>query len=281
MLLEGEHESKFQHVPTNWSHRVVSESRRRVVAFREVLEQRKHIVNIGGGKQKSYVRRHYSMGENLSEQGLRTSMAPFRVNDVFLKPLDMRIGGTVKFVVEGLRQLPEVVLHGRQIRSRCRVSFRTYQGAPTMILRHTLWNACILIRVLQMAPSGTRIVEDQPVQLLVQTDVFGEGLHPDTKRGGEVAKLRKMTTSARRWRGKQRETALPFHRSGACEGDVFLLILQQQSVGVLSRLFTGTCLGEDTYNLLEEPRFRPLVRWRRQICGCELSVSTKEAMGLL
>nr|CAD7441461.1 unnamed protein product [Timema bartmani] len=33
---EGEHESKFQQVPTNWSHRVVPESNRRVVAFREV-----------------------------------------------------------------------------------------------------------------------------------------------------------------------------------------------------------------------------------------------------
>nr|CAD7460157.1 unnamed protein product [Timema tahoe] len=33
---EVEHESKFQQVPTNWSHRVVPESNRRVVAFREV-----------------------------------------------------------------------------------------------------------------------------------------------------------------------------------------------------------------------------------------------------
>nr|CAD7194110.1 unnamed protein product [Timema douglasi] len=106
-----------------------------------------------------------------------------------------------------------------------------------------------------------------------QTDVFGEGLHPDAKREGEVAKLHKMTTSVRRGRGKQRETALPFHRSGACEGDVVLLILQQQSAGALSwqheftMIFTGTCLGEDTDNLLEEPQFRPLVRWRRQTCG--------------
>nr|CAD7460365.1 unnamed protein product [Timema tahoe] len=43
------------------------------------------------------------------------------------------------------------------------------------------------------------------------------GYHSDTKREGEVAKLRRMTTSARRRRGEQREIALPFHRSGACE----------------------------------------------------------------
>nr|CAD7444041.1 unnamed protein product [Timema bartmani] len=46
----------------------------------------------------------------LSEQDFGTSMAPSRVDDVILKPLDKRIGGTGKFVVEGLRQLPEVVL---------------------------------------------------------------------------------------------------------------------------------------------------------------------------
>nr|CAD7570012.1 unnamed protein product [Timema californicum] len=46
----------------------------------------------------------------LSEQGFGTSMAPTRVNDVFPKPLDKRIGGTGKSSVEGLRQTPEVVL---------------------------------------------------------------------------------------------------------------------------------------------------------------------------
>nr|CAD7575376.1 unnamed protein product [Timema californicum] len=43
----------------------------------------------------------------------------------------------------------------------------------------------------------------------------------------------------------------------------------------LNTIFTGTCLGEDTYNLLEEPQFRPLVRWRRQTCGC---VQTKRVI---
>ncbi|CAG2056018.1 unnamed protein product, partial [Timema podura] len=51
----------------------------------------------------------------LSEQGFGTSMAPSRVDDVIPKPLNKRIGGTGKSVVEGLRQLPEVVLDGRHI----------------------------------------------------------------------------------------------------------------------------------------------------------------------
>nr|CAD7448865.1 unnamed protein product [Timema bartmani] len=42
-------------------------------------------------------------------------MAPSRVDDVILKPLDKRIGGTVKSVVKGLRQLLEVVLDSRHI----------------------------------------------------------------------------------------------------------------------------------------------------------------------
>nr|CAD7441803.1 unnamed protein product [Timema bartmani] len=46
----------------------------------------------------------------LYKQGFGTSMTPFRVDDVIPMPLDKRIGGTGKYVVEGLFQLPEVVL---------------------------------------------------------------------------------------------------------------------------------------------------------------------------
>nr|CAD7258201.1 unnamed protein product [Timema shepardi] len=71
--------------------------------------------------------RHYSMGgwvrasqttavtSRLSEQGFGTSMSPTRVDDVVPKPLNMKIGGTGKSGVEGLRQSPEVVLDGRHI----------------------------------------------------------------------------------------------------------------------------------------------------------------------
>nr|CAD7439607.1 unnamed protein product [Timema bartmani] len=51
----------------------------------------------------------------LSKQGFGTSMAPSRLDDVIPKPLYKRIGGTGKSVVEGLRQLPEVVLAGKHI----------------------------------------------------------------------------------------------------------------------------------------------------------------------
>nr|CAD7462034.1 unnamed protein product [Timema tahoe] len=51
----------------------------------------------------------------LYKQGFGTSMTPFRVDDVIPMPLDKRIGGTGKSVVEGLFQLPEVVLDGRHI----------------------------------------------------------------------------------------------------------------------------------------------------------------------
>nr|CAD7452632.1 unnamed protein product [Timema tahoe] len=46
----------------------------------------------------------------LFEQGFGMSVAPISVNDVVPKPLDKRIDGTEKLVVEGLRQIPEVVL---------------------------------------------------------------------------------------------------------------------------------------------------------------------------
>ncbi|CAG2059720.1 unnamed protein product, partial [Timema podura] len=42
--------------------------------------------------------------------GFGTSMVPSRINDVIPKPLDKRVGGNGKSVVEGLCQLPEVVL---------------------------------------------------------------------------------------------------------------------------------------------------------------------------
>nr|CAD7445006.1 unnamed protein product [Timema bartmani] len=59
-------------------------------------------------------------------QGFGTSMAPSRVDDVIPKPLDKRIGGTGKSVVEGLRQLPEVVLDSRYIQvSVMKLSIRT------------------------------------------------------------------------------------------------------------------------------------------------------------
>nr|CAD7263141.1 unnamed protein product [Timema shepardi] len=82
--------------------------------------------------------------ENTSKQGFGTLMAPSRVDDVIPKPLDKRIGGTGKSLVEGLRQLPEVVLDGRHIKVTMQ-TFRTYQGVSTIILRHLLWNSCILL----------------------------------------------------------------------------------------------------------------------------------------
>nr|CAD7258586.1 unnamed protein product [Timema shepardi] len=56
---EGEHKSKFQHIPTNLSHHVVRKNYRRVVTFRE-----------------SYARRHYSMG-GLWSHGLWLHMGQF------------------------------------------------------------------------------------------------------------------------------------------------------------------------------------------------------------
>nr|CAD7569414.1 unnamed protein product [Timema californicum] len=47
-------------------------------------------------------------------QGFGTSVAPSTVDDVILKPLDMKIGDTGKSVV-GLRQFPEVVLDDRHM----------------------------------------------------------------------------------------------------------------------------------------------------------------------
>nr|CAD7448595.1 unnamed protein product [Timema bartmani] len=131
---------------------------------------------------QSYVRRHYSMGgwvrasqttfdtSRLSEQGFGTSVAPSRVNDVITKPLDKRIAGTEKSVVEGLRQIPEVVLNGRHIQ----VAVQSHiPNIPRCVHNDPQTHALERlhpphIRVRQVAPSGTRIVEDRSEQLLVQ-----------------------------------------------------------------------------------------------------------------
>nr|CAD7199055.1 unnamed protein product [Timema douglasi] len=77
-----------------------------------------------------------------------TSMAPTRVDDVVPKPLDKRIGDTGKSVVERLRQSPEVVLDGRGVESHPGHTM----VRPHMILRHTLWNACILLIYVSARP---------------------------------------------------------------------------------------------------------------------------------
>nr|CAD7577719.1 unnamed protein product [Timema californicum] len=96
--------------------------------------------------EKSYVWRHYSTGgqvrasqttfdtSRLSEQGSGTSMGPSRVDDLFPNPLDKRIGGTGKCT----------------------------HNDPQ---RHALERLHPHIRVCQVAPSGTRIV-DRSEQLL-------------------------------------------------------------------------------------------------------------------
>nr|CAD7602941.1 unnamed protein product [Timema genevievae] len=70
----------------------------------------------------------------LSEQGFGTSMAPSRVDDVIPKPLNKRIGDTGKSVVEGLRQLPEVVLDGRHIQ----VAMQSHSEHTKIVREHYL-----------------------------------------------------------------------------------------------------------------------------------------------
>nr|CAD7439536.1 unnamed protein product [Timema bartmani] len=82
----------------------------------------------------------------LSEQGFGTSMAPSRVDDVIPKPLDKRIGGTVKSVVEGLRQPTEVVLDGRHIQVAMQSHSEHTKIVREHYLREDIWcgsNVCI------------------------------------------------------------------------------------------------------------------------------------------
>nr|CAD7404835.1 unnamed protein product [Timema poppensis] len=90
-----------------------------------------------------------SVAHPVRSPGFRTLVAPFRFDDVIPKLLDKRIGGTGKSVVEGLRQLPEVVLGGHDA-----VTFLTYRDASTMILRHLLWNAFKSERLLALRKVG-------------------------------------------------------------------------------------------------------------------------------
>nr|CAD7572817.1 unnamed protein product [Timema californicum] len=118
----------------------------------------------------------------LSEQGFGTSVAPTRVNDVIPKPLDKRIGGTGKSVVEGLSQLPEVVLDGRHIQVSMQSHIpsvpRCVHNDPQTPAMEHLHPPHICVH--QVAPSRTCIVEDQPEQLLVksQTVPCGQGATP-------------------------------------------------------------------------------------------------------
>nr|CAD7409300.1 unnamed protein product [Timema cristinae] len=98
------------------------------------------------------------------------SMAPPRVDDVVPKPLDKRIGGTRKSGVEGLRQSPEVVLDVRHIQVTMKSLIPDIpRCVPNDPQTHALERLHPPhIRVRQVAPSGTRIAEDRPEQLLVQ-----------------------------------------------------------------------------------------------------------------
>nr|CAD7443944.1 unnamed protein product [Timema bartmani] len=96
--------------------------------------------------------------------GFGTSVAPSRVDDIAPKPLDKRIGGTEKSVVEGLRQLPEVVLVGRHLQVAMQSHITNVSGCihndPQTPALERMHPPHICVR--QVAPSGTRIVVSHP-----------------------------------------------------------------------------------------------------------------------
>nr|CAD7460886.1 unnamed protein product [Timema tahoe] len=108
------------------------------------------------------------------------------------KPLDKRIGGTGKSVVEGLRQLPEVVLDGRHIQVTMQ---NLIPNIPNCVHIDPQTHALERlypphIRVRQVVPSTTRIVEDRSEQLLVQCQTVPRR-QGDTPSSGQFGVQRK------------------------------------------------------------------------------------------
>nr|CAD7453723.1 unnamed protein product [Timema tahoe] len=111
-------------------------------------------------------------------KGFWTSVAPSRVDDVVLKPLDKRIGGTGKPIVERLRHFSEVVLDGRHLQIMSQSHIANVSGK-------------IRSRSIDVHPTEKALVVNYELEALILGDL-GDPLLGDRKECQKIIRLKSL-----------------------------------------------------------------------------------------